>query len=548
MTIAPIKSGEQRALVNAHQNRCRRGLQSDGRESRVAPVAKGVYMHRNTPALRLTRLAAATVATISLLLSPLLFPVGASAADACKVTTATCIVQYHGGTITPAVHVYTIYWQPSAATYPYEASGNGASSDAHYMSVLNTFFQSIGGSSYYNILTQYADPTNGAATNSVTLENPTPFIDTNPYPTLGNCTPPDTGFTVCIYDSQLRTELASLISTKGWPDSLDNYFVFFLPQGVEACTNTLSFCAHYGASYHAGYSSGSIHREYTAIADPKACTGTTTIHNDCMADAPEGVLGHEFMEGSNDRGSWTDPNLSSEAEIGDLCNGELTPQGTPNVTFPNGQQFRVQEIWSNWENGCVLTYGGSGSTAVPIHAGWNLVSVSTAGIGASLAGITNSIDANSTGSALNGAVEEAATYVHGRYTIYIPGYTGDTSVSTTQGVFVLSKAAGTWTPSGAAVAASPITLSPGWNLIAAPSKQPGELNDSLDLQIRAANGGTDPVQTIATYATGTGYSLWTPTYATSSQTANSYLAAGLHIPYTAGFWVEVNAPVTFTPH
>src|SRR5947209_19636177 len=139
------------------------------------------------------------------------------------------------------------------------------------------------------------------------------------------------------------------------------------------------------------------------------------------------------MEGSNDRGSWVDPYLSTEGEIGDLCNGlvgTLDPTDDTNVTFPDGNKWRVQEQWSNWDDGCALSYGGSGSVSVPISAGWNLLSVATSGILPTFAGLTSSIDANLGA----GDVLALVIYSHGRYIAYSPDFSTSTFLPATRGV------------------------------------------------------------------------------------------------------------------
>src|SRR5581483_5601332 len=83
-------------------------------------------------------------------------------------------------------------------------------------------------------------------------------------------------------------------------------------------------------------------------------------------------------------------------------------------------------------------------------------------------------------SALGGnAVQAIATYVNGRFRLYVPSYTADQSLTAAQGIFVLSRTAGTWLPSGDADGSRPtVTLKPGWNLVAAPYPYAGLNGDS----------------------------------------------------------------------
>src|SRR5438105_10734862 len=61
---------------------------------------------------------------------------------------------YHGGSIMQTVTAYAIYWTPNNTL------------DSAYQNLINRFLGDLGGSSYYNTLTQYTQ-TGGAATQNV---------------------------------------------------------------------------------------------------------------------------------------------------------------------------------------------------------------------------------------------------------------------------------------------------------------------------------------------------------------------------------------------
>ena len=61
---------------------------------------------------------------------------------------------YHGGSIMQRVTAYAIYWTPNNQL------------NAAYQNLINQFLGDVGGTSYYNILTQYTQ-TGGAATQNV---------------------------------------------------------------------------------------------------------------------------------------------------------------------------------------------------------------------------------------------------------------------------------------------------------------------------------------------------------------------------------------------
>ena len=65
-------------------------------------------------------------------------------------------MSYYGGPVMHMSNTYAIFWLPSGYSYvdfPWTNSG--------YESLIERFLIDVGGTSYYNILTQYSDNTNG---------------------------------------------------------------------------------------------------------------------------------------------------------------------------------------------------------------------------------------------------------------------------------------------------------------------------------------------------------------------------------------------------
>jgi hypothetical protein len=171
----------------------------------------------------------------------------------------------------------------------------------------------------------------------------------------------------------------------------------------------------------------------------------------------------------------------------------------------------------------------STNVSVSIRNGWNQIDVPVTGSVATASGLVASM--NTTGQLGSGAVTIASTYSNGRYNLYVPGYSGDQMLSSTQGVFVLSTVAGTWSVSGGAPSNGSIALSPGWNLVAAPGRAAGETSVTIAAQVSAGCN----LEEVATY-TSTGYSVWTPTAPTS-----------FAVPTTAGVWMECKATGAWSP-
>lgn len=86
--------------------------------------------------------------------------------------TSTNLV-YHGGPVMRSPVTYAIFWQPPGSTpfpYGYEAG-------------IQRFFQDVGGTPFYNIVTQYGDSSGQPAPNAVSFGGS--WTDTNAFPNAG---------------------------------------------------------------------------------------------------------------------------------------------------------------------------------------------------------------------------------------------------------------------------------------------------------------------------------------------------------------------------
>src|ERR1700674_510677 len=79
---------------------------------------------------------------------------------------STTNMTYHGGPTQQTVTAYTIFWSPHGTI------------SSSYRTLINRYFQDIGGSSFYNLVSQYPGLTD---TQNVSTLGGT-WIDTNPYP------------------------------------------------------------------------------------------------------------------------------------------------------------------------------------------------------------------------------------------------------------------------------------------------------------------------------------------------------------------------------
>jgi hypothetical protein len=138
---------------------------------------------------------------------------------------------------------------------------------------------------------------------------------------------------------------------------------------------------------------------------------------------------------------------------------------------------------------------------------------------------------NSAGTLGSGAISVAATYGNGRFSLYVPGYSPNQSLSPSQGIFVQSKVAGTWSPPGSAyTTAQPIQLQRGWNLAGAPIPVAG-----LDASTIVSEASACTVQEVAIYSGGA-YHTYTPSS-----------GGTLHVASTSGMWIECTGQGSWTP-
>ncbi len=60
-----------------------------------------------------------------------------------------------------------------------------------------------------------------------------PIIDTNPLPKNGCVANTANGYTSCISDAQLRTELTKVLTARGLPSDLAHFYPVFFPPNTE---------------------------------------------------------------------------------------------------------------------------------------------------------------------------------------------------------------------------------------------------------------------------------------------------------------------------
>jgi hypothetical protein len=255
---------------------------------------------------------------------------------------------YHGGPVMHTNKVYAIYWVPSGFTV---SSG--------YQSLINGFFQNVAAdsgktSNVYWSDTQYSDGSGAAGYSSSWGGS---YVDTATLPTNG-CT--DSYTTKCLSDSQLRAEIARVISLNGWTVNSTSMFFMFTAKNIGSCYSSGSCAFSSYCAYHSSF--GSVIYANMPYADtvPSGCdAGQHPNNND--ADATINVTSHEHNEAITDwqGNAWFD---RRGAENGDKCawnfGSSLGSTGGSNTSYNQvigSGKYYLQQEWSNARSGCVLT-------------------------------------------------------------------------------------------------------------------------------------------------------------------------------------------------
>ena len=262
-------------------------------------------------------------------------------------------------TITP------IYWDPNSTLAP------------AYENVITGFIQNVAADSgkltnvfstdlQYNI---HYDISAGS-----------PLIDTNPFPASG-CTPDggsiykdNSGYSSCLTDAQVESEVVNLLSAHSLPSDLANLYIIFLPKGVESCFTSFDGAQRGGCSINPNFPSNSYcgYHSWSGSGNPPiyspmpfpiynsavgyTCSseynpGLESPNGQLDADVELGTLSHEMNESITDPegNAWRD---KRSGEIGDECSYIYgsgfggAPGAQYNQTI-NGAHYFIQEEFSN---------------------------------------------------------------------------------------------------------------------------------------------------------------------------------------------------------
>jgi PKD domain len=283
-------------------------------------------------------------------------PAGASARTV-RLPELSADLPYGGGRVLNSNHTHAIFWEPA---------GSGLAFDPGYESLVETFLSDVAADSHkttntFSLTGQYRDSKGPAAYNSTYAGA---IVDTDPLPPSG-CTEPSLsgpGWSVCLTDDQLETEIEQVVSANNLPTTGGNVYFMITPDGFGSCTGGgPSSCALGGSAngycgYHSETPNGILYAVIPYNAIVPHCRSDNPRPNESTADPTLSTISHEQMEmiTDPDGDAWVD---SEGDEAADLCLTAFGPgiggQGDAiwNESI-NGGHFYLQELWSNASHAC----------------------------------------------------------------------------------------------------------------------------------------------------------------------------------------------------
>lgn len=287
--------------------------------------------------------------------------VSAGAARAAHLRQGDGPMDYAGGKTMHNVSAYAIFWLPDGQHY--QPAGAQATDDNFILDV-KQFMDDLGGSDYYNILTQYGDK-KGPVKNRFAFGGG--VIDSSPYPHAGTRADP-------LRESNLVSEIKRVIKLRKLKFNNDNtLFMIFTADGIQSCAGDNTFCTFNSTqgycAYHSNFSfkkkqivfavQPTMNTQNCQANDPT--TDDNSPNNDAAADRAIDLLAHEIFESVTDPvdGKGWSANGDLSREIGDLCDQTYGPRDdNGGDVVLNGHEYYVQSMYSNKDGGCVMALGG----------------------------------------------------------------------------------------------------------------------------------------------------------------------------------------------
>jgi uncharacterized protein with LGFP repeats len=248
-------------------------------------------------------------------------------------------VKLHGGPVQHHPRIILDFWGPKWQQ------------DTAVIPAMITLFQSLAGGQYNNILTQYSDD-NGPIANDAALDQR--LLGTNGNPVVSRMIDPTTPVATIpgrMSMDDIGIEARKFLNDHSWTYTADTQVIVFPQQGTAYDPQDLGdACGRHAFGVDTAQFAYALVK-YTSDTD---CNFGGTDPQGNMTK----VAAHEYAETATDpqyKIFFTHSGWATDGgdEIGDLCNDYgryyVPPTGTPSIY--------VQELWSNADNGCVLSRG-----------------------------------------------------------------------------------------------------------------------------------------------------------------------------------------------
>jgi hypothetical protein len=286
-------------------------------------------------------------------------PALSAAASPFATIAASPDLPYNGGQVLHSNRTHAIFWEPA---------GSGLSFPPGYEALVEQFLTGVATDSHlptnvYSLSGQYTD-SSGSAVYASTFAGP--VVATDPLP-AGSCTEPlvtGPGWTACVSDQQLQTELEHVVSTNDLPHGPNDIYFVITPPGLGSCeASGPSNCALGGSKSgsYCGYHSVSNQRQLLYAVIPY-----NAVHGHCQSGNPRpnanpadpalSTISHEQSEIITDPygDAWV---RASGDEGGDICIRRYGPTlgGTGAAAWNQviaGGHYYLQAEWSNWDHAC----------------------------------------------------------------------------------------------------------------------------------------------------------------------------------------------------
>ena len=299
--------------------------------------------------------------------------VGASSAGSAA---AASNLVYHGGQVmSSANNSVPIFWEP-----PTLQSGAAAVVAANYNTLVQRYFQDVGGNGLNQVNAQYYEVISGTQhfiMNSSHMVSA--IVDTSPYPIAGSgCAGNGAN---CIDDAQVQAEVTKVITANALPVNKSTMYFVFTASGEASCFgptqcfkpagstgSNFVFCAYHSFYPLSGQNVIYANMPYGASAFQNGCTSLSSFPNGSAADIVLSTTSHEHMEATTDPylDAWFDVNGE---ENGDKCAynyGALNFDGGLANELWNGNFYALQQEWSNATTACSQGAPVSGQPTVSV--------------------------------------------------------------------------------------------------------------------------------------------------------------------------------------